>query len=153
MGCMYCEKNNSTRDKALMRITELKSSVLYLCRNQAHPGHCVLALKEHIPSLQECTEQQKADVSADLGMMTGLIRKIAGSSCLAVTAAVNRDTADHLHYHILPQYAGEDDPLSGEDPDPVFPKEEECAEMAEMFRVLIQQEIQKTAGQESKSAE
>lgn len=140
MGCMYCDKENAGRDAAMIRIAELKSSVLYLYKNQAHPGHCVLALKEHIPSLQACTEQQKADVSADLGMMTGLIRKIAGSSCLAVSAAANRDTSEHLHYHILPQYVGEDDPISGTEPAPVYPDEQECAEMVEMFRVLIRKE-------------
>ena len=145
MGCMYCEKENRERDAAMIRIAELKSSVLYLSRNQAHPGHCVLALKEHIPSLQECTEQQKADVSADLGMMTGLIRKIAGSDCLSVTAAANRDTKEHLHYHILPQYAGEDDPLSGKEPDPVFPDDKECAEMIHLFQLLIQKEVQETS--------
>ena len=142
MGCMYCEKENSAREAAMIRITELKSSVLYLYRNQAHPGHCVLALKEHIPSLQECTEQQKEDVSADLGMITGLIRKIAGSECLAVTAAANRDTKEHLHYHILPQYVGEDDPLGAEEPDPVFPDDREYAEMIELFQMLILKETQ-----------
>jgi len=141
MGCMYCEKENSIREEAMIRITELKSSVLYLYKNQAHPGHCVLALKEHIPSLQDCTEQQKEDVSADLGMMTGLLRKIAGADCIAVTAAANRDTKEHLHYHILPQYAGEDDPLSGEEPDPVFPNDSEYAEMVQLFQMLIRKEV------------
>lgn len=145
MGCMYCEKENAARDAAMIRITDLKSSVLYLHRNQAHAGHCVLALKEHIASLQDCTEQQKADVSEDLGLMTGLIRKIAGTKCLAVSAATNRDTPEHLHYHILPQYIGEDDPISGEEPEPVYPDEKTCKEMVELFRTLIRKEEQEDA--------
>ena len=137
MGCIYCDKENAERDSRMLRITALKSGVLYLHRNQAHPGHCVLALREHIPSLRECTEEQKAEVSADLGMITGVIRKIAGPDCLAVSAATNRDTAEHLHYHILPQYVGEEDPISGEEPEPVLLSESDAEEMAEMFRILI----------------
>lgn len=143
MGCMYCDRENAARDALMTRIADLKSCVLYLHRNQAHAGHCVIALKEHIASLQDCTEQQKADVSADLGMLTGLIREIAGAQCLAVTAATNRDTAEHLHYHILPQYAGEEDPISGKEPEPVYPSEEAFQEMLGMFRMLIRREEEK----------
>ena len=142
MGCMYCETENAKRDAMMIRIAELTGSVLYLHRNQAHAGHCVLALREHIASLKDCTEEQKEAVSADLGMVTGLMRRIAGPDCLAVSAATNRDTPHHLHYHILPQYVGEDDPISGEEPDPVYPDEEECREMIEMFQTLIRREYE-----------
>ena len=47
MGCFYCDEHHEGREAIMFKVGEMKAGVLYLFKDQAHKGRCVLALKNH----------------------------------------------------------------------------------------------------------
>ena len=53
MGCFYCDEHNEGREAIMFPVGEMKAGMLYLFKDQAHRGRCVLALKNHRRELCE----------------------------------------------------------------------------------------------------
>ena len=53
MGCFYCDEHHEGREAIMFKVGEMKAGVLYLFKDQAHKGRCVLALKDHKKELCE----------------------------------------------------------------------------------------------------
>ena len=53
MGCFYCDEHHEGREAIMFKVGEMKAGVLYLFKDQAHKGRCVLALKNHKKELCE----------------------------------------------------------------------------------------------------
>ena len=56
MGCMYCEENENLA-LLMAPICELPSSRVYLFRNQAYRGRCVVAAGNHAEELYELSDE------------------------------------------------------------------------------------------------
>ena len=61
MGCFYCDEHHEGREAIMFKVGEMKAGTLYLFKDQAHKGRCVLALKSHHRELWECEPQERAD--------------------------------------------------------------------------------------------
>ena len=57
MGCFYCDEHHEGREAIMFYVGEMKAGTLYLFKDQAHLGRCVLALKDHKKELCECGAQ------------------------------------------------------------------------------------------------
>ena len=114
----------------MFKVGEMKEGVLYLFKDQAHKGRCVLALKNHKKELFECTEQERNDFCADLVAVSEAIKKLWG--CDKINLGSFGDTNPHLHFHIVPKYEGGFE-FGGNfqitNPEPVLLKDEEYQEM------------------------
>ena len=104
MSCFYCDPNNEGRKAIMFEAGEMKASTLYLFKDQAHKGRCVLALKGHKKELFECTDQERADYMEDLARASGAVKELWG--CTKLNLASFGDANPHLHFHIVPKYEG-----------------------------------------------
>ncbi len=104
MSCFYCDANHEGRNAIMFEVGAMKASTLYLFKDQAHKGRCVLALKEHKKELCECTAQELADYSEDLARASGAVKELWG--CTKLNLASFGDSNPHLHFHIVPKYEG-----------------------------------------------
>lgn len=90
-------------DDERYRIRRLTAASLFLDRNQAYRGHCVLIFdRRHATRLDELTRDEWQDYADDLR-----------AACAAVVAAVEPDhlnveslgnVVPHLHWHIFPRF-------------------------------------------------
>ena len=53
MGCFYCDEHSEAREAIMMKVGDMKAGTLYLFKDQAHKGRCVLALGSHKKELFE----------------------------------------------------------------------------------------------------
>lgn len=104
MGCFYCDEHHEGREGLMFPVGQMKAGMLYLFKDQAHKGRCVLALSTHKKELFECDEQERNDYCADLAAATKAIKKLWG--CTKINLGSFGDTNPHLHFHIVPKYEG-----------------------------------------------
>ena len=104
MGCFYCDEHHEGREAIMFKVGEMKAGVLYLFKDQAHKGRCVLALKNHKKELCECEPQELADFADDLAKASGAVKELWG--CTKLNLASFGDANPHLHFHIVPKYEG-----------------------------------------------
>ena len=104
MSCFYCDAHHEGREAIMFKVGELKASVLYLLKDQAHKGRCALALKDHKKELFECEAQERNDFCEDLARASGAVQALWG--CTTINLASFGDTNPHLHFHIVPKYEG-----------------------------------------------
>ena len=66
----------------MFHVGDMKAGTLYLFKDQAHKGRCVLALKSHKKELYECDAQERSDFMEDLARASGAIKKLWGCTKL-----------------------------------------------------------------------
>ena len=103
-GCFYCEKDHEGRNAIMMEVGKMKAGTLYLFKDQAHKGRCVLALTDHKKELFECDDQERIDYAEDLALASKAVKKLWG--CTKINLASFGDANPHLHFHIVPKYEG-----------------------------------------------
>ena len=52
-SCFYCDPDNETRKAIMFRVGKMREGVLYLFKDQAHKGRCVVAVVEHLSELSD----------------------------------------------------------------------------------------------------
>lgn len=104
MGCFYCDEHHEGRENLMFEVGKMKAGVLYLFKDQAHKGRCVVALQSHKKELFECDEQERNDYMADVAAAAGAIQKLWG--CTKMNLGSYGDTNPHLHFHLVPKYEG-----------------------------------------------
>ncbi len=103
-GCFYCAAQDERREAIMLKVGDMKAGTLYLFKDQAHKGRCVLALKSHKKELYECDTQERNDFMDDLARASAAIKKLWG--CTKLNLGSFGDTNPHLHFHIVPKYEG-----------------------------------------------
>ena len=135
MDCFYCNAEHEGRKAIMFKVGEMKAGTLYLFKDQAHKGRCVLALKDHKKELCECEPQELADFTADLARASGAVKELWG--CTKLNLASFGDSNPHLHFHIVPKYEGGFE-FGGNflitNPDPVYLTDAEYQEMIEALK-------------------
>ena len=146
-SCFYCDPDNENRKAIMFRVGKMREGVLYLFKDQAHKGRCVvavdehlcaLALKSHKKELCECDEQERNDYCADLAAASGAIKKLWG--CTKINLGAFGDKLPHLHFHIVPKYEGGFEFGGGfeiTNPNPVHLTDAEYAEMMAQLKAEL----------------
>ena len=78
MSCFYCDPENEGRKAIMFRVGKMREGVLYLFKDQAHKGRCVVAVDEHLAELSDLTEQQRHDYMDDVADAAGAVKKLWG---------------------------------------------------------------------------
>ena len=120
-------------------VGEMKASTLYLFKDQAHKGRCVLTLKNHRRELCECEPQELADYAEDLARASEAVKELWG--CTKLNLASFGDANPHLHFHIVPKYEGGFE-FGGNflitNPDPVHLSDAEYQEMIAALKAKLE---------------
>jgi diadenosine tetraphosphate (Ap4A) HIT family hydrolase len=107
-GCALCDPERAGAGR--MRVAALRTSTLYLERDQTYPGYCVLVFdRRHAAGLEALSEAERSDFLADLARAA-----LAVADCFApdhMNYAMLGNMVPHLHAHLIPRYR--DDPRWG----------------------------------------
>lgn len=100
MRCMYCEKNKNL-DHLMIFICELAYSNVYLFKNQAYKGRCVVAYKDHADELYELKDDELCGFMRDTKKVCAAVA--AAFSPEKINLGMYGDTCKHVHWHIVPK--------------------------------------------------
>lgn len=137
--CFYCNPNHQGRLELMMEVGKMKEGILYLFKDQAHPGRCVVAVDDHKSELFDLSTQQRHDFMDDVAAAAGAIKKLWG--CTKINYGAYGDKLPHLHFHLVPKYEGGFE-FGGSfaigNENPVFLSDAEYADMVEKLKKELQ---------------
>lgn len=88
-------------------ICDLPMSRVYLFHEQSKPGRCILGCREHVNDITDLTAEERNAYFADLSTVSQAIQNLYHPG--KVNYGSYYDTGHHLHIHIVPKYAGQDE--------------------------------------------
>ncbi len=97
-------------EEHMLLIRELSISTLFLDRNQAYRGHCVLVFDpRHVVRIDQLTPSEWTSFAEDLRVSESALFAVFKPDHMNVESLGNM--VPHLHWHIIPRYM--DDPRWG----------------------------------------
>ena len=99
-SCFYCQDDDS-RKALMIEIMKLKSSTLYLFRDQKNRGRCVLKFNDHKTDLSQLTDDEYALFSKELRAVSKALMALFKPD--KINYAIYGDLVPHLHVHIVPK--------------------------------------------------
>ena len=103
-GCFYCDPDHQGRKDLMIEVGQMKEGVLYLFKDQAHLGRCVVAVPEHKSELFDLEPKQRHDYIDDVAAAARAIKKLWG--CTKINYGAYGDKLPYLHFHLVPKYEG-----------------------------------------------
>jgi diadenosine tetraphosphate (Ap4A) HIT family hydrolase len=100
-SCIYCEEGEKL-DSLMIKIIELPYSTVYLNRNQAHPGRCIVAYKAHKSEYFQLNPQENAVFFADVSLTAQALYNLFEPG--KINYATFGDKMPHVHFHLVPKY-------------------------------------------------
>lgn len=137
-SCFYCDPDNENRKAIMFRVGKMREGVLYLFKDQAHKGRCVVAVDEHLSELSDLTPEQRHVFMDDVADVAGAVKKLWG--CTKINLGAFGDKLPHLHFHIVPKYEGGFEFGGGfeiTNPNPVHLTDAEYAEMMAQLKAEL----------------
>ena len=101
--CLYCSKL-PVLDELMIKIADLQVSQLFLFKEQSHPGRCNVVYNEHGVEFHELTDQERASFMQDVANAAQAIQLSFNPDKINYGAFA--DKISHLHFHLVPKYAG-----------------------------------------------
>ncbi len=99
--CFYCE-NGETRKNLMIEVCTLKTSTVYLNKDQKHPGRVVLMFYRHAEEVCDLTAEENSSFFAELSLVAGAVKNLYHPD--KINYAIYGDLVPHLHVHIVPKY-------------------------------------------------
>jgi diadenosine tetraphosphate (Ap4A) HIT family hydrolase len=81
---------------------ELKSSNVYIFKEQSHPGRVIVAHKKHVSEIIELTDSERNEFFSDVNLVAKAIHDAFNPDKL--NYGMYGDTGHHLHIHLCPKY-------------------------------------------------
>lgn len=103
-NCAYCVEG-ALLDQFGIKICDLSVSMLYLFKEQSHPGRVIVAYKDHVSEMVELTPEERAAFIEDVNRAAVALHKVFHPK--KVNYGAYGDTGHHLHFHLVPKYEGE----------------------------------------------
>ncbi|MGM9594193.1 MAG: HIT family protein [Candidatus Onthomonas sp.] len=103
-NCAYCMEGELV-EKFGIKICDLSVSMLYLFKEQSHPGRVIVAYKDHVSEMVELTPEERAAYIEDVNRVAVALHKAFHPK--KVNYGAYGDTGHHLHFHLVPKYEDE----------------------------------------------
>lgn len=106
-NCAYCMKddNPSLYSAFGYFCVELKTSNVYVFREQSHKGRCIVAYKDHVSEMVDISDAERDAFFKDVNTVSKAIHEVFGPD--KVNYGMYGDTGKHLHVHLCPKYKDE----------------------------------------------
>jgi len=109
-GCLFCNATGGdARDRLLLGTTA--SSLVMLNRFPYQNGHLMVAPRHHTASLGELAAAEHADLAETLrravGSLAEALHPEGFNLGMNLGACAGAGVADHVHWHIVPRWAGD----------------------------------------------
>jgi len=136
--CAYCAKGELVA-KFGYEVCELPASVVYLFKEQTHPGRCIVASKHHVDEIVDLGADERQAFMEDVALTAKALHKAFNPD--KVNYGMYGDTVHHLHMHLCPKYKDEFEWGTPFAMDPNLKKlttDEACEEVAAKLRSAIE---------------
>ena len=131
--CLYCQ-NNETLHSLMLEVTELSVSRVFIFKEQTYKGRCLVAYKDHVDDLNLLSDDDRNAFMDDVTRVTRAMQKLFHPD--KINYGAYSDTLEHLHFHLVPKYAGGSDfgGVFRMNPQNIYLTDGEYAQMAEALR-------------------
>mgnify|MGYP001775723131 FL=1 len=131
--CLYCQ-NNERQHNLMIEVAKLSVSRLFIFKEQTYRGRCLVAYDGHVDDLNLLSDDQRNAFMADVARTTRAMQKVFNPD--KINYGAYSDTLSHLHFHLVPKYAGGPDfgGVFRMNPQEVYLSDEEYADMAENLK-------------------
>lgn len=131
--CLYCQ-NNETLHSLMLEVTELSVSRVFIFKEQTYKGRCLVAYKDHVDDLNLLSDDNRNAFMDDVARVTRAMQKLFHPD--KINYGAYSDTLEHLHFHLVPKYAGGPDfgCVFRMNPQNIYLTDGEYAQMAEALR-------------------
>ena len=102
--CKYCSEDDKDLSSLMTHVTNLPASKVYLWKDQTYYGRCVVVFNSHKTELFELAPGELEQYMRDVALVAKVVAKV--SQCHKVNYAIFGDTANHLHFHVVPKAPG-----------------------------------------------
>lgn len=99
--CLYCSRNQLQHD-LMIEICDLRTSTLFLFKEQTYRGRCVVAYKDHVNQLFELSDVDRNAFMADVAQVSKAID--TAFTPVKINMGAYSDKLQHLHFHLAPKY-------------------------------------------------
>lgn len=134
--CLYCQ-NNETLHNLMIEVAELSVSRLFIFKEQTYRGRCLVAYKDHIDDINLLGENERNAFMEDVVKVTRAMQKVFNPD--KINYGAYSDTLSHLHFHLVPKYAGGPDfgGVFQMNPKAIYLTDEEYTAMAEELKKAL----------------
>lgn len=139
-GCMYCEESENLKDLMIF-ICELTYSSVYLFKNQAYRGRCVVAFKQHAEELFELDDEEIKGFMRDTKRVCRAVADVVEPE--KINLGMYGDTCKHVHFHVVPKQKDGLDfgtTFQMQPQPPVYLQEEEYSELVKQIKQWIEKQ-------------
>jgi histidine triad (HIT) family protein len=108
-SCIFCRIID--RQIPASMILESPDLVAFLDINPVNPGHVLVVPRSHAANLIELEEDPAAAVGRVLPRVCRAVRRVTGADGLNIIVnlgPIAGQTVDHVHWHIIPRFHGDD---------------------------------------------
>ena len=118
----------------MIEVAKLSVSRLFIFKEQTYRGRCLVAYDGHVDDLNLLSDDQRNAFMADVARTTRAMQKVFNPD--KINYGAYSDTLSHLHFHLVPKYAGGPDfgGVFRMNPQEVYLSDEEYADMAENLK-------------------
>lgn len=131
--CLYCQ-NNETLHSLMVEVAELSVSRVFIFKEQTYKGRCLVTYKDHVDDLNLLSDDDRNAFMDDVAKVTRAMQKLFHPD--KINYGAYSDTLEHLHFHLVPKYAGGPDfgGVFRMNPQNIYLTDGEYAQMAEALR-------------------
>lgn len=104
MNCAYCQKGKLVEAFGYFAV-ELKTSNVYIFKEQSHYGRLIVAHKKHVSELIELSDEERNDYFKDIALVAKAMHEAFHPN--KINYGAYGDTGHHLHFHLVPKYVDE----------------------------------------------
>jgi diadenosine tetraphosphate (Ap4A) HIT family hydrolase len=111
VDCYFCQKLQ-TLDAlpADELVCSLSQSVVLLAPWQYFHGYCILVAKQHASELSQLDDGRRRDLLDEMCLVARVIEEAFAPQKMNYELLGNQ--TPHLHWHLIPRFAGDGDPLN-----------------------------------------
>jgi ATP adenylyltransferase len=110
-GCIFCVFPQEDRDRERLVLARSAHAFVILNKFPYNNGHLMVVPRRHVADFAELPEDEFDDLQRALRTSIGVVREVYGPDALNVGMNLGRAAgagiADHLHWHVVPRWAGD----------------------------------------------
>jgi len=109
--CFLCQCVSDDNDRRRLVVDRGELSITVLNRYPYNNGHLLIAPRRHVARLDELSDDEQAELSATMTRMVGILEKTLSAQGFNVGLNLGRAAGaglpGHLHWHVVPRWAGD----------------------------------------------
>jgi ATP adenylyltransferase len=110
-GCIFCDKPRAADQRESLVLVVTRGSVVMLNKYPYNSGHLLVAPRRHVAELDRLRPTERSDLSETLSCSIAIVRRKLRPEGINVGMNLGRvagaGVADHVHWHIVPRWAGD----------------------------------------------